>query len=73
MSTRAEHVAWAKDRAMEYVDAGDPSQALASLFSDLRKHPDTADHAAIELGAMLMFGGHLSTLTEVRDWIEGVA
>lgn len=73
MSTGSEHVTWAKDRAMEYVDAGDPVNALASLFSDLRKHPDTVDHAAIELGGMLMLAGHLSTLTEVREWIEGVA
>ena len=48
-------------------------QALASLFSDLLKHDETADHAAIELGAMLMFAGHLSTTSEVREWIEGVA
>lgn len=71
--TRTEHVEWTKARAVEYVDAGDPAQALASLMSDLRKHPETANHSAIELGAMLMFGGHLSTLSEVREWIEGVA
>lgn len=73
MTTRTEHVEWAKSRAMEYVEAGDPSNALASLFSDLRKHPETTGHAAIELGGMLMLTGQLSTLPEVREWIEGVA
>lgn len=73
MTTRTAHVEWAKERAMEYVETGDPAQAMASLFSDLRKHPETTSHAAIELGAMLMFSGNLSTTSEVRDWIEGVA
>lgn len=38
---RAEHLAWCKQRALEYVDAGDLSQALASMMSDMRKHPET--------------------------------
>jgi DNA polymerase-3 subunit epsilon len=37
MTTRAEHIAWTKARAMEYVNAGDPGTALMSLNSDLRK------------------------------------
>lgn len=72
MSTRAEHLAWAKERALEYVDAGDPVNALASLQSDLRKHPETADHQGLELGAMLAFGGQLTTPAQVREWIEGL-
>ena len=36
--TRAEHLRWAKDRALEYVEAGDLDQAFASLASDLGKH-----------------------------------
>lgn len=49
---RAEHLAWCKQRAMEYVNAGDYSQAVASMLSDLGKHPDTADSQKI--GAMIM-------------------
>lgn len=39
---RSEHLAFCQQRALEYLDAGDLSNALASLVSDLRKHPDTA-------------------------------
>jgi len=59
-------------RALEYVDAGDLHQALASLTSDLRKHPDTRGHDAIRLGTMLAMSGHLDTAPKMRDWIEGV-
>lgn len=70
--TGAEHVAWAKERALEYVDLGQPAQAMASLTSDLAKHPDTQDHAAIGLMYMLALAGHLSTPGDVREFIEGV-
>lgn len=69
--TRTEHMAWAKERALEYVDAGDLTNAFRSLTSDLQKHPDTADHGAIELGMMLLMAGHLSTTHDMRDFIEG--
>jgi len=68
---RAEHLAWAKARAIVYADAGQLGDALASIGSDLRKHPETRDHAGVELMAMLMFAGHLDTPREVRKFIEG--
>lgn len=68
--TRAEHLAWAKERALDYVDT-DQAAAFTSLASDLRKHPDLADHAGIELGMMLLFNGHLSTPQAMREHIEG--
>ena len=71
MITRSEHLAWCKQRALEYVDRGDVSQAFASMTSDLRKHGETQDHAGIELGASLLFGGHLSTPEQMRTFIEG--
>lgn len=69
--TRAEHLQWCKDRAIEYLDKNDLQGAFMSMMSDLRKHEETADHSAIELGAMLMFNGHLSTQEEMRRFIEG--
>src|SRR6476660_9902729 len=39
--TRDEHLAWCKRRALEYVDAGDLTRAVASMTSDLKTHPDT--------------------------------
>jgi hypothetical protein len=37
--TRDEHLAWCKRRALEYVDAGDLTHAVASMASDLKTHP----------------------------------
>ena len=39
--TREEHLAWARERALEYVDRGDLPSAVASLISDLGKHEET--------------------------------
>jgi hypothetical protein len=69
--TRAEHVAWCKERALEYVEAGDVQGAFASMASDMQKHPATADSDVQTLGMMLMMSGHLSTQAEMRMWIKG--
>jgi hypothetical protein len=69
--TREEHLQWCKDRALAYCEKGETMNAISSMTSDLGKHPDTANHAGIKLGAMLMFGGHLSTAHECRKFIEG--
>lgn len=69
--TRAEHLAWAKGRALEYVDQGDLVNASASMASDLRKHPELADHAGVELMMMQMVAGMLDTPAKMRHFIEG--
>ena len=69
--TRAEHVAWCKRQALEYVDQGDPANALMSMLSDLGKHPDTARHTGIALTMMLLRAGSLTTVDDVRRHIDG--
>lgn len=69
--TRAEHLAWCKQRAIQELDSGDVSNAYASMASDLSKHPETEGHSAIQLGMMLMMGGHLSSKEEMRRFIDG--
>jgi hypothetical protein len=71
--TRAEHLAWCKRRALEYVTAGDLEQAMASMASDLGKHPDTMHHVrdTCPLGMSLYLNGHLSAPEKMRKWIEG--
>lgn len=73
MMTRAEHLAWAKERALEYVDGGDLQQAFSSMCSDLQKHEELAtQHADTnKLGLDLLLNGHLSTREAMRNWIEG--
>ena len=69
--TRAEHLAWCKKRALEYCDNGDASNAWASMASDLSQHDETANHAGLQLGMMMLMGGHLNSVPEVRKFIEG--
>ncbi len=71
LTPRQEHIAWCKQRALQYVEMGDVNQAFASMGSDLGKHPETANHSAIQLGIMMLMGGHLSTPDKMREFING--
>jgi len=68
---RSEHLQWCKDRAMEYVGMNDVNQAFASFYSDMKKHPETASHSALELGTMLMLSGNLNSSAKMEKWIIG--
>ena len=69
-TTRAEHLAWCKQRAIEYCDHGDDAEAFASMSSDLGKHEETANHSGIQLGMMRLMAGHLSG-NKMREFING--
>jgi hypothetical protein len=71
--TRAEHLQWAKDRALEYADQGDMGNAIASLRSDLGKHPETAPSVSIVDSLMmpLTLMGKFDNPRELRTFIEG--
>ena len=69
--TRAEHLEWCKKRANEYIDRGDTINAFASFQSDMTKHPETANHLALELGTMLLVTGNLSSPRQMKEWIDG--
>jgi len=71
MENRTEHLQWCKDRALEYVKQNDLKQAFASFQSDMTKHPENANHIALQLGTMLLLGGHLSSAHQMREWITG--
>ena len=69
MRTREEHLAWAKERAVEYLDAGDLLNAVTSMGSDLDKHPELRCNPSLLLvGAMYAQNGDRE---EVRRWIRG--
>ena len=70
-TTRAEHLDWCKQRALEYCDAGDVGQAWASMTSDMGKHPATAGHTALEIGSQLLYAGQFKTPAAMRRFIEG--
>jgi hypothetical protein len=69
MASRAEHLAWARMRALEYLPE-QPALAATSFISDLGKHPDTVGHAVVELLGLHMASG-LLTAKDCRDLIEG--
>lgn len=68
---RQEHLDWCKRRALEYVDSGDLQEAVTSMLSDIRKHPETRSDAMMALGAGLLMAGELGTALKVRDFING--
>jgi hypothetical protein len=72
-TTREEHLEFCKDRALEYLDGPGPPdamQAINSFLSDLGKHSETANHAAIELIGMHLFSGLIDD-RKARDLING--
>ncbi len=68
--TREEHLQWCKDRALEYVEEGDLTQAFTSFQSDMRKHKETEDHSALQFMAIMVFGGQLATAHEMEKFIN---
>ena len=66
--TRAEHLQWAKDRALAYLPQN-PTEALTSFLSDMRKHEETADHPMLPMTAMLMLSGSMEDVGKhIRDY-----
>ena len=69
--TRHEHLVWCKRRALEYVEAGDLTNAVARMGSELKKHPDTDNPALnglVMIGMMYVTDGDKAA---VQRWIEG--
>jgi hypothetical protein len=71
VTSRAEHLAWCKQRALRYVDAGDLQNAFVSMASDMSKHPETDTPNLQALGMMLLVAGQLDTPEAMRRWING--
>ena len=69
--TRAEHVAWCKERALVYARADDLTQAVTSMASDLSQHPEVDP---MLISTMVMIGLHDALRGDraaVIRWIEG--
>jgi hypothetical protein len=66
----AEHLAWAKVRALDLLSQGDIEGALSSFMSDLAKHEGLRSHPVNDLIAMHMAAG-LVTPVNARSLIEG--
>jgi hypothetical protein len=70
---RAEHLAWAKERAHLEVNAGNITGGIASMASDLGKH-DGFDKELILFmvqDAMLFLINRSDPAKEINNWIDG--
>lgn len=70
--TGREHFDWAVGRAMEYVEAGDGANAMASLISDLGKHEATAGILTPDLQTLFMGEVLIGGVAGARRFIEGI-
>jgi hypothetical protein len=69
MRKREEHLEWCKQRAREYLDAGDLENAITSMGSDLGKHPELGCNPFLLMqGALYAQDGDRAA---VQRWIEG--
>lgn len=68
--TREEHIEWCKTSALEYLDAGDVQNAIASMLSDLSKH-DGTKHVADAMGPMGLLIVMNHDIAGARRFIEG--
>lgn len=60
--TRAEHLQWSKDRAIQILKEGDSTGAVTSFMSDMAKHSELENHSALELMMMLYMTENLSDI-----------
>lgn len=68
--TREQHLAWCKKRAHEYLDKGDVANAVASMMSDLEKHPETSVKSPV-LGMLGIMAAAKNDVHEARRYIDG--
>lgn len=67
---RDEHLAWCKERAREYLAHGDVANAVASMLSDMNKHPETAP-VSKALGGLGLVTAASGDVAAARRFIEG--
>ena len=70
MSTRKEHLEWCKERALAELKSQGPQGAIASMTSDMNKHPETRGHAVLSLGMMLLMSGNMKSDKDTEKWVN---
>jgi len=68
---KSEHLDWCKSRAFGYIENNDNKGAIASFLSDMGKHPETANHKAIDLMMSMMMSGALNDNNQLKKFIDG--
>ena len=68
---RKEHLAWCKQRALEYIDKGEIQEGIASMISDTHKHAETASSICDMLAMQFLMSGQVNSIPEARKFING--
>lgn len=69
---RTEHVETVKQHALAALDEGNILTALTTVVDELPRHPETQEHAGIDLLALLAVSGMMHTEPQVREFVEGI-
>jgi hypothetical protein len=71
MTTRAEHLAFCKKRAHEYLARGEVVNAVTSMLSDMSKHPETEIACKGALGMLAVSTIMSGSIEDARRYIDG--
>jgi len=70
--TREEHLKWCKERAIAEMDYyKDPTKAIVSIMSDLRKHPETNNEALISLCGVTLLTKRIKSRQDAINFLNG--
>jgi hypothetical protein len=69
--SREDHLQQSKDRALALVEQGDFDQAIASMISDLKKHPQISIHPKVEQALLISILFKRPDKRELIKWING--
>jgi len=69
---RHQHLELSRARAMAFLDAGNPGQAVYSMTTDLMKHPQFDSEAIKYFGYIEMLHVGANDTTNARKWIESL-
>ncbi len=69
--TAAEHLAWCKEQALEFLDRGECGQAVLLFVAEMDKHPETRLHKFLSPFFNSWLDGFLPRASQIRDHIEG--
>lgn len=69
---RHQHLELSRARAMAFLDAGNPGQAVYSMTTDLMKHPQFDSEAIKYFGYIQMIHVGAHDVNNARKWIESI-
>jgi len=66
--TREEYLDWAKNRAIEYINQGEPHKGFISMLTDLNNHEKLKNHGGFKT-VFYKKPGWTKNELEVRNWV----